>query len=174
VAVRSLQEVSLNKNIKIIDLLMATNPGLLSVSLLLLRASAGIILFIVGSGKVFGWFGGQGFQLSVASYGKMGFSPPLAYLSIYTEFIGGGLLILGLLTRPAAFAITINMLVATEVMLPRGFIAGGAYSPFVLMIIALVILLVGPMAISLDYILVRRDEVDPESERVEEDINSSQ
>ena len=47
-------------------------------------------------------------------------------LSCYTELIGGSLLTVGLLTRPAAFAVMINMLIATIVMLPKGFFAGGA------------------------------------------------
>ncbi len=46
---------------------------------------------------------------------EMGISPFLAHLSCYTEFIGGFLLIVGLLARPAAFAIMINVLVAVLV-----------------------------------------------------------
>jgi len=70
-----------------------------------------------------------------------------------TELIGGLLLIAGLLTRPAAFAVTINMLVATVVTLPRGFLMVAAY-PFSLMIGALVVQLAGPMAYSLDSLLL--------------------
>ena len=78
----------------------------------------------------------------------------LAYLSSYTEFIGGILLVVGLLTRPVALAVVINMAVATIVSLPRGFVAGAAY-PFSFMISAVIILLAGPMLISLDSLIFR-------------------
>jgi len=115
----------------------------------------GIILFTVGSGKIFGWFGGLGMETTVKLFvTKQGFSPLLAYMSSYTEFIGGFLLIIGLLTRPAAFAVMINMIVAGIVSLPRGLITGAAY-PFSLMISALIIQLAGPMRFSLDSLLFR-------------------
>src|SRR3990167_10554686 len=94
-------------------LLTETNTTLLNVSLLLLRLTVGIILFLAGAGKVLGWFGGQGIEATLDIFvSQMGIHPILAYLSCYTEFIGGFLLIVGLLTRPAAFALMINILVA--------------------------------------------------------------
>lgn len=135
-------------------LLTCTNAALLNTSLLLLRLAVGIILFVAGAGKVMGWFGGQGIDATLDIFvSKMGIHPILAYLSCYTEFIGGFLLIVGLLTRPAAFAITINMLVATVLMLPNGFMTGASY-PFSVMVSSLVILLAGPMAYSLDALLL--------------------
>lgn len=132
------------------NLLIKTNTTLLNVSLLLLRLAVGIILFLAGAGKVFGWFGGQGIEATINIFvSQMGIHPILAYLSCYTEFIGGFLLIVGLLTRPAALAIAINMLVAAIVTLPNGFLAGSSY-PFSLMISSLIILLAGPMAYSVD------------------------
>lgn len=142
----------------IIKLLTETNTRILSICLLLLRCTLGFILFVVGAGKVFGWFGGQGIELTIQNFVNMGISAPLAYLSCYTELIGGFLLIVGLLTRPAAFAVMINMLVATIVMLPRGFFAGGASYPFSLMISAVIIQLAGPMACSVDYLLMHPGE----------------
>src|SRR5574339_440466 len=131
-------------------LLTCTNAALLNTSLLLLRLAVGIILFVAGAGKVVGWFGGQGIEATIDIFGsKMGIHPILAYLSCYTEFIGGFLLIVGLLTRPAAFAITINMFVAGIVTLPNGFMTGASY-PFSMMVSSLVILLAGPMSYSLD------------------------
>lgn len=79
---------------------------------------------------------------------------PLTYLSTYTEFLGGLLLIIGLLTRPVAFAVMINMLVATLVTLPHGFMGPtGAQTPFLFLVIDIVILLAGPMAFSVDRII---------------------
>jgi putative oxidoreductase len=125
----------------------------LNAGILLLRCTVGVILFGVGAGKVFGWFGGFGMQMTLHYFNQMGFSAPLAYLSTYTELVGGFLLILGLLTRPAAFAITINMLVATSVLLPKGFFMGMAAYPFSLMISSIILLLTGPMVYSIDSLL---------------------
>lgn len=131
-------------------LLTETNTTLLNISLLLLRCTVGIILFMAGAGKVLGWFGGQGIEATIDLFVKeMGISPFLAYLSCYTEFIGGFLLIVGLLTRPAAFAIMINMLVAALITLPNGFLKGASY-PFSFLMSSIIILLAGPMAYSLD------------------------
>ena len=132
------------------ELLTVTNTTLLNVSLLLLRLTVGIILFLAGAGKVLGWFGGLGIEATINIFvSQMGIHPILAYLSCYTELIGGFLLIIGLLTRPAAFAITINMLVAAVVTLPNGFLKGASY-PFSMMVSSLIILLAGPMAYSVD------------------------
>lgn len=70
--------------------------------------------------------------------------------------IVGNLLIIGLFTRPVAFAVMINMLVATIVMFPKGFIFGGADFPFTLLIIAIIIMLSGPMNYSLDFAMSKR------------------
>lgn len=132
-------------------LLIGSDTRLQDVCQLLLRCTAGSILFVIGSGKVLGWFGGKGLVATVHMFVTgMGIPAPLAYLSCFTELIGGGLLILGLLTRPAALAVAINMAVATVVMLPKGFFFGGAAYPFTLLVISVVVLLCGPMALSLD------------------------
>ncbi len=124
----------------------------MNMAVLLLRIAIGIILFAGGSGKVLGWFGGKGLEATVISFQEhMGMPPILAYLSCFTEFLGGFCLAIGLLTRPAAFAVTINMAVATMEVLPKGFIGpGGAAYPFCLMMVALALLLTGGLAYSLD------------------------
>ena len=138
-------------------LFRGANPTLVSISVLLLRCTVGILLFVAGSGKLLGWFGGYGMTATLQGYAKMGFSAPLAYLSMFTELLGGLLLVLGLLTRPAAFAIMINMLVATIVSLPGGFMGPtGAQTPFIFLMIDIAILLTGPMAISLDTVIFRK------------------
>ena len=138
--------------------MVGTNARVLSLCLFLLRGTVGVVLFMTGAGKVFGWFGGFGMAATLEFYAKSGFGAPLAYLSIYTELIGGVLLVLGLLTRPAAFAVMINMLVATISMWPRGFIVGGAAFPFSFLVSAIIILLAGPMAYSVDAWLMRSGE----------------
>src|ERR1700760_3129222 len=60
-----------------------------------------------------GWFGGYGFHGTMGFFtAKMGIPAPLAFLAICAEFFGGLGLIVGLLSRIAAFGITVNMLVA--------------------------------------------------------------
>ena len=140
----------------IVGVLTGTNGTLASVGVLLLRCAVGVILFVVGAGKVFGWFGGYGLEATIHAFVTIFKIPgPLAYLSTFTEFIGGVLLIVGFLTRPAALAVAINMLVATIITLPMGFIGanGGAAWPGSLMVSAIVILLAGPMAYSVDALL---------------------
>lgn len=138
-------------------LLTQTNTGLLSIGLLLLRWMTGIIVFVAGAGKLYGWFGGIGIKTTLEMF-KVGMNIPVAliYLSCYTELIGGLLLIFGFLTRPAAFALFINMLVATISMGTKNFFMGGGAYPCSLMINSLVILLAGPMKYSIDVLLANR------------------
>jgi putative oxidoreductase len=79
----------------------------------ILRLVLGVVFFAHGAQKMLGWFGGFGF------YGTMGFftgmlhiPAPFAFLAIAAEFFGGLGLIMGFLTRIAAFGIAVNMLVA--------------------------------------------------------------
>ena len=138
-------------------ILTASNEKIISLAILLLRCTVGIIFFMGGAGKMLGWFGGFGPEVTTQFFSAMGFSKFLAYLSSYTEFIGGFLLIIGLLTRPTAFALLINMIVAFIVSLPHGFLTPmGASTPFAFMICVLVILLTGPMAFSMDWLFFRR------------------
>jgi putative oxidoreductase len=142
-------------NNSVTKLLTGSNDKLLVLGLLLLRCTVGVILFAHGAGKVFGWFGGNGFEQTVQAFSERGYAHLFIYLSIFTEFIGGILLTIGFLTRPVAVAVTINMLVATIALLPNGFLLGRAAYPFSLMMITIVILLTGPMMYSIDYLIAR-------------------
>lgn len=145
-------------NMIIKNFLTGRNKLLLSTSLLLLRCAIGIILFIVGSGKLFGWFGGIGMEQTIKGFAQAGISLPLTYLSTYTEFIGGILLSIGLFTRPVAIAISINMAVATVITLPGGFLGPtGAVLPFIFLVGTIVILLSGPLTFSVDRILFNNE-----------------
>ena len=135
--------------------LTSTHPRLQHLSLFLLRATIGGILFFAGAGKAFGWFGGMGLDTAIANFSHAGITPFWAKVSTYTETFGGPLLLVGFLTRPVAVAVTINMLVAGIVALPMGFQAYACY-PFSLMITSLVILLAGPMDYSVDVLFFRR------------------
>jgi putative oxidoreductase len=79
----------------------------------ILRVVLGVIFFPHGAQKMLGWFGGFGFAATMNLFtGMMHIPAPLAVLAIAAEFFGGMGLILGFLTRIAAFGIAVNMLVA--------------------------------------------------------------
>ena len=136
-----------------------TNETLFSTAIFLLRLMTGLILFVAGAGKALGWFGGMGMETTVSMFKSgMNISPSLAYLSTYTELIGGFLLMIGLLTRPAALALFIKMVVATVVVGTKNFFAGGGAFPCLLAVTSLCILLTGPMSYSLDALMNRRKQ----------------
>jgi len=79
----------------------------------ILRVLLGVVFFAHGAQKMLGWFGGYGFSGTMGFFtGMMHIPAPLAFLAIAAEFFGGLGLILGFLTRIAAFGIAVNMLVA--------------------------------------------------------------
>src|SRR5437016_6603754 len=84
-----------------------------STATAILRVVLGLVFFAHGAQKMLGWFGGYGFSGTMGFFtGAMHIPAPLAFLAIAAEFFGGIGLILGFLTRIAAFGITVNMLVA--------------------------------------------------------------
>ena len=79
----------------------------------ILRLVLGVLFFAHGAQKMLGWFGGYGFSGTMGFFtGAMHIPAPFAFLAIAAEFFGGIGLLLGLLTRIAAFGIAVNMLVA--------------------------------------------------------------
>lgn len=84
-----------------------------SSAALILRLALGVVFFAHGAQKMLGCFGGDGFTGTMGYFtGTMHIPAPLAFLEIAGEFFGGIGLILGFLTRIAAFAIGVIMLVA--------------------------------------------------------------
>lgn len=136
------------------NLLISSNQASINMAYLFLRWMTGLILFVAGAGKVMGWFGGFGLDTTVKMFqDHMNMAPFWAYLSSYSEFIGGFLIIIGLFTRVAALALFINMLVATIVSGTKNFFMGGAAYPCLLMICFLYILAAGPGKLSIDALL---------------------
>src|SRR5262245_25390935 len=77
------------------------------------RVVLGTLFLVHGAQKVFGWFGGAGFDQTVKAFVHgMGIPTFFALLAILAEFLGGIGLLLGLLSRIAALGIAINMIVA--------------------------------------------------------------
>ena len=87
----------------------------------ILRLVLGVVFFAHGAQKMLGWFGGFGFSGTMGYFtGAMHIPAALASLAIVAEFFGGLGLILGFLTRIAAFGIAANMVVAVG-MVHRAF-----------------------------------------------------
>jgi putative oxidoreductase len=80
--------------------------------LTLVRLVAGVVFLAHGAQKLLGWFGGYGFGPTMGAFEHMGIPAPFGFLAIAAEFFGGLGLILGLLSRVAAFGIAVEMLVA--------------------------------------------------------------
>lgn len=83
-----------------------------SPSLAVVRLVLGVVMFAHGAQKMLGWFGGYGFSGTMGFFGHMGIPAPFAFLAIAAEFFGGLGLILGFLSRIAAFGVLCNMVVA--------------------------------------------------------------
>jgi len=81
-------------------------------TLTLIRVVAGGVMLPHGMQKMFGWFGGAGFTGTIHNFGQRGFAAPLVFLVIIAEFFGSIGLILGFLSRIAAFGIAVDMTVA--------------------------------------------------------------
>ncbi len=124
-------------------------------SLIFLRAALGVIFFAHGSQKLFGWFGGYGFDATVQFFNQMGIPPAFAALAILAEFFGGLMVLFGLFTRIGAAGIAVTMAVALfTVHLPQGFfIAGGKVGfkyVFALLLMALYLVINGAGELSID------------------------
>jgi putative oxidoreductase len=94
-----------------------------SIATTILRTVLGVVFFAHGAQKMLGWFGGFGFSGTMGVFtAQMHIPAVFAFLAIAAEFFGGLGLLLGFLTRIAAFGIAINMLVAiATVHFPFGF-----------------------------------------------------
>lgn len=123
--------------------------------LFIVRFFLGVIFVMHGAQKVFGVTGGHPLADSAAFMGHMGIPIYLAYLSIFTEFVGGIFLIFGFLSRVAAVGLFINMVVAIALVhFKNGFFLSGGPGPgyeynIALIAMALAIVLGGPGALSI-------------------------
>src|SRR5580700_8121124 len=130
---------------------------------LVLRAFLAVVMFPHGAQKVLGWFGGSGFASAMASLsGKMGIPPAFAILAVLTEFLAPMALLVGFLTRIAAFAIGFDMLVAAILVhVHFGFFMNwlgkqkgeGVEFDLLLWAIALALIIQGAGAFSLDRVI---------------------
>jgi|SRR5271170_1919084 len=132
--------------------------------LTILRLALGVVMFPHGIQKTLGWFGGAGFQGTMGFFTQGGIPPVFAFLAICAEFLGGLGLIVGFLSRIAAFGIICVMLVAVvRVHLVNGFFMnwagnqkGEGFEFHILAVgIGLTILIRGAGALSVDRALTK-------------------
>ncbi len=142
----------------LINKVFATNAGWGAVAL---RVPVGVIFAAHGAQKLFGWFGGYGLQGTAGWLESIGLAPGMlmALLAGGAEFFGGLALIVGVLTRPAAFALVIAMLVAIfKVHFANGlFMANNGYEFGLALLAASVALLIsGAGRASVDELISQR------------------
>jgi putative oxidoreductase len=120
-----------------------------------LRLVLGSAMIYHGYGKVIpasGFHGGNTFSaLDHHSHfvASLGLPYWLGYVSALTEFVGGIFILLGLLTRFAAFMIACNMLVALVTVNRHHGYSGSEYS-LALLVIAIMLLFYGAGVLALD------------------------
>jgi putative oxidoreductase len=129
------------------------------------RFVVGSLFFLHGDQLMFGWFGGYGFTGSMRFFTQqLGIPASFACLAICSQFVGGLMLIFGLIGRLAALGIICTMVVAVVkvhwhfglFMNWFGNQKGEGFEYHLLAVtIGLVIVLRGSGALSLDRLLAR-------------------
>lgn len=124
---------------------------------LFLRGGLGIILIVHSLQKFVSWFGGSGMTGFIGLLQKFGYPMPVAlgYFLAVTEFTCGVLLLLGLLTRPAAFVFGIFMLFGMHYTINTGahpfvWFKGGSELSIVFFLISAYFVVKGAGPLSLD------------------------
>lgn len=130
------------------------------------RLVLGLVILPHGLQKLFGMFGGPGWNGFIGFMTQGMHVPyPLAVLAILAETAGALALILGFLGRVGAFGVAVNMLVATFLVhAPNGFFMnwggnqkGEGFEYHILAVgLALIVMLAGSGAASVDLALSRR------------------
>ena len=120
------------------------------LALLAMRLALGTVMVAHGYHKVFG-----GLHHHVEFVSSLGLPGWTAYLSTLAEFLGGLLVLVGLFTRPAAFAICIDLVVAIwKVHLHNGLSGNGGYEfPLALATLAFGLIFFGAGPFAIDHIL---------------------
>ncbi|MGB8970416.1 MAG: DoxX family protein [Candidatus Sulfotelmatobacter sp.] len=119
------------------------------LALLVMRLALGAVMFVHGYHKVFG--GLHHYADFIASLGLPRWS---AYLSAFAEFLGGPMVLFGLFTRAAAFALCFDMSVAIgKVNFHNGLMGNGGYEfPLALAALAFGLIFFGGGPIAFDHV----------------------
>lgn len=123
------------------------------LALLIMRLVLGTIMVAHGYHKVFG-----GLHHHAQMVAGLGLPAWLGYVSAFTEFFGGLMILVGFFTRPAAFAVCINLFVAIwKVHLHNGLIGSpdrpGFEFPLAAFTLAFALIFLGGGPIALDHVL---------------------
>jgi putative oxidoreductase len=120
------------------------------LALLVARLALGLIMVVHGYHKVFG-----GLHHHAQFVASLGLPAWLGYVSSFTEFLGGILVLAGFFTRAAAFAICINLVVAIwKVHWHNGLTGDHGYEfPLAAAALAFVLIFFGAGPIALDHVL---------------------
>jgi putative oxidoreductase len=147
---------------KLLHLLTVTSAA---YSPIFLRLFLALVVFPHGAQKVLGWFGGYGFNGTMAFFtGAMGLPYAVALLPVITEFLAPVALAFGFFTRIAALALGVNFLVVMTVLWPNGFFMNwfgnqkGEGIEYVLLIfgIALALIVGGAGRFSVDRVIAEK------------------
>ena len=127
------------------------------VGLLVLRVTIGTVFAAHGLQKLFGWWGGPGWEVWKGAIGHMGFRPILLWtaISVLAE-LGGIALIVGLLVPIAAAGLVAQgIVIIKKVHWAKGFwnAKGGIEFPLALLAGAFAVQVLGPGSWSLDAFL---------------------
>lgn len=136
-----------------------------SAAPLILRLALGAVFIGHGGQKLFGWWGGDGFQSTARFFeSTLNLKPGAAYAALAGggEFFGGILLVLGLLTRFAAAQAAVIMGVAIWTVHPSSFfLPSGMEYALTLLLIAVSLVLTGGGALSIDAHLAKPSKIAP-------------
>jgi putative oxidoreductase len=119
------------------------------LALLVMRLTLGTVMTVHGFHKVFG-----GLHHHAEFVASLGLPAWTSYLSSFAEFLGGLLVLVGLFTRVAAFAICVDLSVAiAKVHFHNGLMGNGGYEfPLALATLAFALIFFGAGPIAFDHI----------------------
>ena len=120
------------------------------LALLVMRLTLGVVMLAHGYQNTF-----RHLHEHVHMVASLGMPAWLGYVSSFTEFFGGLLVLAGFFTRPAAFAICINLIVAIwKVHWHNGLTGDHGYEfPLALAALAFALIFLGGGPISIDHVL---------------------
>ncbi|MEV4240172.1 MULTISPECIES: DoxX family protein [unclassified Nocardia] len=124
------------------------------IGLLVLRVVFGGLLAAHGAQKLFGWFSGMGWSANAAAFDSMGYNPGKLFgtLAGLSEFTGGILLLLGLLTPLASAIVLGTMINAVNATWGGGLLTGKGYeTPLLFAAVGAAVAFTGPGKFSLDH-----------------------
>jgi putative oxidoreductase len=120
------------------------------LALLVMRLALGAIMLVHGAHKVFG-----GLHHHAQFVASLGLPAWLGYVSSFTEFLGGLMILAGFFTRAAAFAVCIDLVVAIwKIHWHNGFTTDHGYEfPLAAATLAFALIFFGAGPIALDHVL---------------------